>query len=183
MKIEPEKFKADWNNVAPEKVVEILRLSELYLQGQLMRLEQADQRSLGLLSVAVPSALALFGASLSALSSTDLPSAIGYGGIVAAVFLLIATKFAFAALDPTPFYIAGNSPENLLDKNDLEARSRIELLAEYAEFNQAGIERNAVILADRSKNIRKAITVFLLSPIAGAAVIAASMLLANIFSA
>lgn len=67
-----EEAPINWTKVRPEKVSQVLRLSELYLVGQLTRLEQADKRALALVSVAVAAALATFGASISALSNMSV---------------------------------------------------------------------------------------------------------------
>ena len=166
----------NWANVRPEKVSQVLRLSELYLAGQLTRLEQADKRALGLISVGVAAALATFGASISALSNRSVDSSIAWGGVGAAVALLVSALFAFRALDTNVFFIAGNVPINLLDKNDLETRPDSELIGEYASFNQAGIEANADILRSRSRNIKLAVAAFLASPVVGITVIIISQL-------
>ncbi|MCB2107409.1 MAG: hypothetical protein KDE14_06900 [Rhodobacteraceae bacterium] len=152
-----ENININWQKVPVEKAREILRISEKYIENQNLRLQQAEARALGIAIVTAPYSLAVFGASWILL--TGNPPRVILGSILlgVGVALLSSAIISISTVLPGMFYVSGNTPENLLDKNDLEERNFAELIGEYVVFIQGAISNNLNVLQSRADRIRLSI--------------------------
>jgi hypothetical protein len=158
----------DWSKADPELVKEIVRESELFLQGQLTLATSADQRASSLAAVFAASGTAIIAGLISApiwqQGASDPPLIVA--GIVAAALFLVGASFCVLTTMPVGFDLPGSRPESWED--DVQAgRLLPDVLPEQVENYQGKIADNSAVLKRNAVYFRIGAIAGLASPFAG----------------
>ncbi|MBV9783524.1 MAG: hypothetical protein JO264_06855 [Acidisphaera sp.] len=155
--------------IRPETAQEIVRLSELYLDG-LMRVTIAqDGKAASLAGILATASIALFGASAGLLLASPLPGrniVLGAGLLATGLCLFAGAIGAIVAMRPRPFYVAGNylrewsAPEDLY--GDLVAARMTQ-----ARIYQEQIDENLAVLDEATGHLHQAMRFIFVAPFAG----------------
>mgnify|MGYP000051836444 CR=1 FL=1 len=132
----------DWSKTSGETIKEIVRESEIYLQGQLTLAISADQRASVMASVfAAAGAVIVAGLITLVASDTTDFAPVFIGGAFSAMLFLVGAGMCVWATLPVGFDLPGGQPEDW--KKDVETGTSLDgSLAEQAEHYQGKIEDN-----------------------------------------
>jgi hypothetical protein len=145
----------------PENIREILRLSELFLDGTIRLGIATDARALSLSAMLAGATTALFAGGITLLLTRGisvLTFALAAAAFVAGGCLVVALWFAIGATWPRDFNIAGNYLKFWNKPEDLAGPLAVAMLAQ-ARVYQDQIERNRQLLERNANRIDTAMAI------------------------
>lgn len=157
----------DPNKVAPENIREIIRLSELYLDGTIRLAIAADARALSLAGMFAGGTTALSAAGLALISSKGLSfltASLAGAALSAGVALSFGLWSAVRAVQPMDFNVAGNYLDRWSSEADLSGPLSIAQLGQ-AEIYQEQINENRKVLLQSTGCIERAFQVLKWTPV------------------
>ncbi|MBY5706991.1 hypothetical protein HFO38_30555 [Rhizobium leguminosarum] len=150
-----------------DKLKEIIRMSEAYIDGTLKISIAADGRAMQLsaMTAAASTALLVFG--LTSLFSWDPPSiTLSFACFISAAFFFMAHLSALSAAKPRAVAVPGTTLGNW-GKEEREGDLRLALWGQAEHYDELANE-NLAILAQNAKRIKRALALLAAAPVAGA---------------
>jgi hypothetical protein len=160
MEIDPKK-------VAPENIREVVRLSELYLDGTIRLAIAADARALSLAGMFAGGTTALTAGGLALISSNELSlvkASLAGAALTAGAALFFGLWTAIRAVRPMDFNVAGNYLERWNSEDDLGGPLCLAQLGQARVYQQQ-IDENRRVLLQSTGCIESAFEVLKWTPV------------------
>jgi hypothetical protein len=157
----------DPNKVAPENIREIVRLSELYLDGTIRLAIAADARALSLAGMFAGGTTALSAGGLALISSKGLSpvtASLSGAALTASVALFVGLLNAVRAVQPMDFNVSGNYLDRWSSDADLSGPLCIAQLGQARVYQQQ-IDENRRVLLQSTGSIERALQVLKWTPV------------------
>lgn len=162
----------DPNQVAPANIREIIRLSELYLDGTIRFAIAADARALSLAGMFAGATTALAAGGLALLFAQGLSLvtvSAAAAALTASAGLFIGLWNAVRAVRPMDFNVAGNYLDRWNSEADLSGPLSVARLGQ-AQIYQEQINENRAALTQATNSIETALQALKWTPVAAVAV-------------
>lgn len=144
---------------------EVVRMSELYLDGTVRASAAKDSRAMSLAAMSATGSTALLGIGLNYLLKTNLSKldlALGWGAIYAGLILLAALLLALRAASPRPLTLPGTKL-SLWTEDELSGKNLSDVLIEQARNYESHIDHNVKTLAKNARRLQYAMIAILLA--------------------